>query len=74
MPELNKNAFALLASISGVNMNSGTAQTLFSVPATVNGCVIAFLVVRNASIPLTLASYSFGFDASGYYNVVSNAT
>lgn len=73
MPALNKKAIKLLASVA-VNMNLGTAQTLFTVPATVNGCIVAFIIVRNASIPLTLASYSFGFDASGYYNVVSDAT
>jgi hypothetical protein len=73
MPELNKNAITLLASISGVNMNLGTAQILYVVPATVNGCIIAFIIIRNASVPLTLASYSFGFDASGYYNVVSDS-
>ena len=74
MPALNKNSITLLASISGVNMNTAAPTSLFTVPAGASGCVITHIVVRGASVSLTTASYSFGFNASAYNDVIANAT
>lgn len=62
-----------LASVAGVDMNTATATTLFTVPAGVS-CIIERVVVRNASTSLTTASYSFGFNSATYNNVIADAT
>jgi len=64
MPALNKNSITRLATVN-VDMNSGTAQTLYTVPAGLS-CVISHVVVRNASTSLDTASYSFGFTGAAY--------
>lgn len=63
----------LLASVAGVNMNTATATSLFTVP-TGRSCIITRVVVRNASVSLTTASYSFGFNSAAYNDVIANAT
>lgn len=62
-----------LASVSGVDMNTATPTTLFTVPAGVS-CIIERVVVRNASTSLTTASYSFGFNSATYNDVIADAT
>ena len=73
MSQLNQVALTKLATISGVNMNTAAAQTLFVIP-TGFSCIISHVVVRNASISLTTASYSFGFTGAAYNDVIANAT
>ena len=73
MAALNLNALTRLATVAGVDMNIDTAQTLFVVP-TGKTCVISHVVIRNASISLTTASYSFGFTGAAYNDVIANAT
>lgn len=74
MPALNKHALSLLASISGVDMNTATPTALYTVPPGVSGCIITHVVVRGASISLTTASYSFGFNDASYNDVIANGT
>lgn len=64
----------LLASGVSVDMNvlNGTTP-LYTVPAG-KSCVVTKIVVRSASISLTLASYSFGFTSAAFADVVANAT
>lgn len=64
----------LLAGGISVNMNvlNGTTS-LFTVP-TGKTCIITRVVVRSPSVSLTLASYSFGFTAAAYADVIANAT
>ena len=71
MPALNKNSLTRLATVN-VDMNSGTAQTLYTVPAELS-CIISHVVVRNASISLDTASYSFGFTGAAYTDVIADA-
>ena len=73
MSQLSTVALTKLATVSSVNMNLGTAQTLFVVPAGLS-CVISHVVVRNASISLNTASYSFGFTGPAYNDVITGAT
>jgi hypothetical protein len=73
MPALNKNAIALLASVADVDMNTATPTALFTVPQGATGCVITHIVVKGASISLTTASYSFGWNASDYDDVIADA-
>lgn len=69
----------LLATVAGVNLNSATANTLYTVPASVNGiavngCVITKVVHRNASTSLTTASWSVGFNSASFNDVIADAT
>ena len=73
MAALNLNAITRLATVTGVDMNVDPAQTLFVVP-TGKTCIISQVVIRNASISLTTASYSFGFTGAAYNDVIANAT
>lgn len=63
----------LLQSNAGVNLNTATEQPLYTVPVG-RSCIITFIVVRNASTSLTLASYSAGFNTGTDTNVIANAT
>lgn len=59
MAALNKNSIALLGSAS-VDMKTAASTTIFTVPATVTGCIIDSVVVRGASASLAGGtSYSF---------------
>jgi hypothetical protein len=71
MPALNKNSLTRLATVN-VDMNLGTAQTLYTVPTGLS-CIISHVVVRNASISLDTASYSFGFTGAAYTDVIADA-
>jgi hypothetical protein len=73
MAALNQNALTRLATVDLVDMNSGTAQTLYTVP-TGKTCIISHIVVRKASTSLTTASYSFGFNSASFNDVIANAT
>lgn len=64
----------LLAGNKTVDMNAGAATLLYTVPAG-KTCVITKVIVRVASISLTTASYSFGFNGPATYDdVIANAT
>lgn len=71
--QVTNTAEALLSTTAAVNMNTGTATTLFTVPTGLS-CIITRVVVRNASTSLTTASYSFGFNSAVFDNVIANAT
>lgn len=62
----------LLASVVA-DMNTATAQGLFTVPSN-KSCVITRVGLRGASISLTLASISFGFTSAAFNDVIANAT
>jgi hypothetical protein len=64
----------LLAPNTLVDMNAAAADTtLYTVPGG-KTCVITKIVVRNASVSLTTASYSFGFNAGTCNDVVVDGT
>jgi hypothetical protein len=63
----------LLASTSGVNMNTATATLLYTCP-TGKTCVVTKVIVSTASTSLTTASYSFGWNSAAFDNVIANAT
>lgn len=64
----------LLASGVQVDMNVLNGTTgLFTVPAG-KSCIPTKVVVRNPSISLTTASYSFGFTSAAFADMVANAT
>lgn len=73
MPALNTKAITLLASVSGIDLNDGTAQTLFTVP-TGKSALITHITVRNASTSLTTASFSIGFNSASYNDIIADAT
>jgi hypothetical protein len=73
MAALNENSLTKLATVTGVDMNSASAQTLYAVP-TGKSCIISCVVVRNASTSLTTASYSFGFTGAAYNDVIATGT
>ena len=73
MSALNENAITRLATASLVDMNTATASTLYTVPSD-KSCVITSIVVRNANVSLTTASFSFGFTSAVYNDVIANAT
>lgn len=58
---------------AGVDLNSATPTVLFTVPAGVS-FVLTRVVVRNVSTSLTLVSFSLGYNAASYNDVVANAT
>lgn len=67
----------LLAQATGINMNSIANTDLFRVPDGPAGninCVVTRIVCRNASISLTTASWSFGFNSTPFDNVIADAT
>ena len=61
---LRENAITLLESVSGVDVNTTTKQTLFTVPVG-KVAIITHIIVRNASVNLNTANGGFGFDAGG---------
>lgn len=63
----------LLASVASVNMNTGTATTLYTAP-TGKSVVITKVVIRKASTSLTTASISFGWNAGTDNDVIADAT
>jgi hypothetical protein len=69
---LPAKAETLLKTTDGVDLNTATATTLFT--ALAGSYVITKVVVRNASISLTLASYSFGGNSPSYNDIIADAT
>lgn len=65
--------FYLLASVPAVDMNSGTATTLYTVPVG-KSAVIAYIIVRLASVSLTTVSFSVGFTSAAFNDVLATAT
>ena len=63
----------LLAANVAVDLNVDPEQTLYTVPAG-KTCVVTAIVVRAASISLTTASFSIGFNAGTDNDVVADAT
>lgn len=62
-----------LSTTAAVNMNTATATTLYTSP-TGRSTVVTKVVVRNCSTSMTTASYSFGWEAATFANVIANAT
>lgn len=62
-----------LSTTAAVNMNTATATTLYTSP-TGRSTVVTKVVVRNCSTSMTTASYSFGWEAVTFANVIANAT
>lgn len=62
----------LLQSTTSVNMNTGTATSLY--PCASNRCVITKIVISNVSLSLTTASYSYGWSSPAFADVIDNAT
>ena len=73
MSALNRNSLALLSTTSGVNMNTTTATSLYTVP-TGRSCLVTHVVIGSSSTSLTLASYSFGFTSAAFNDVIADAT
>lgn len=72
MINVSQTGIACLASVDGVDMNTGTPTALFT--ALGRSCVISHVAVRNASTSLTTASYSFGANSASYNDIIANAT
>lgn len=73
MAALRENAITKLATVTGVDLNTATAQTLYTVP-TGKSCIPTHLVIRNASTNLTTVSFSIGFNSASFNDIVANAT
>lgn len=73
MPALNTSSITLLASVSGVDLNTATANSLYTVPSG-RTCVPTHIVIRNASTSLTTVSFSIGFNSAPFNNIVADAT
>ena len=72
MPALNQNAITIIAT-SGVDMNLGTAQEIFAIPADTY-LVVTHIIVMYPDVELDTASYSFGFTGAAYDDVIADAT
>lgn len=68
---LEQYALTLLASVSGVDLNTATPTALYTVP-TGFYCVIDHMRVRAASTSLTTASASSGFNSAAYNDVIAD--
>jgi len=73
MSALNENAITRLATVKGVDMNSATPVQLYVVPAGKQLAVL-YYIVRNASISLTTAAFSIGYNSPTFDNLFNNAT
>jgi hypothetical protein len=62
-----------LSTTAAVDMNTATATTLYTSP-TGRSTVITRVNVRNCSTSMTTASYSFGWEAVTFANVIANTT
>ncbi len=63
----------LVARITGINMNSTGNFIAFTVMTGVS-FIVTRVVARNASVSLTTASWSLGYNAASYDDVIANAT
>lgn len=57
------NAESLISSVSGIDLNSLTKQTLYTVPSG-KTFIPTRIITRNVSTSLTTVIFGFGFDAS----------
>ncbi len=64
------NVSTLLATVAGVNLNTTTKQTLYTVP-TGKTLIVDKIITRNASTSLTTVIFGFGFNASANDVVVA---
>lgn len=62
-----------LANVSAVDLNTTDPTALYTVPTGKNA-FITKIIVRDASISLDTASYSFGFNSATYNDVIADAT
>lgn len=63
----------LLVKNKSLNMNTGTAITLYTVP-TGRTCVITKFIFRDPTASLTTVSFSVGWNSASFNNVLANAT
>jgi hypothetical protein len=68
-----KGQSILLQTTTGVDLNTAAATLLYTVPAG-KTAIIRRVIMRNASISLTTASISFGWNSASFNNVITNAT
>lgn len=73
MAALRENAITLLNTATGVDLNTATAQTLYTVP-TGKSCIPTHFAVRDPSTSLTTVSFSIGFNSATFNNIVADAT
>ena len=66
-------ADSVLSSTASVNLNSGTAATLYTCPSG-KTCVVTAVVIKAASTSLTTWSGSFGWNSTSFNDVIANAT
>lgn len=66
-------ADTVLASSSGVDLNTATPTTLYTCPAATT-CVITKVLITAASTSLTTASISFGWNSATFNDVIADAT
>lgn len=71
MASLREKGIALLVSASGIDINNGSKQTIYSIP-TGKSCIVTEVVVRNLSGACASNSISFGFNANAN-DVIANA-
>jgi hypothetical protein len=64
---------ARLATVDLVDLNTTSATTLYTCP-TGKSCIIHRVVVYNASVSLTTASYAFGWTSPNFNDIIANAT
>jgi hypothetical protein len=73
MSALNQDAITRLVTVSFVDLNTATPNLLYIIPQG-KSCVVTHMVLRTASISMTTASYSVGWNSASYNDVVANAT
>ena len=72
--DLREKSMCLLASVSGVDMNTGAKETLFTVPAG-KKCIITHVIVRSASGALGADNdFGDGADATTWLQTVNLTT
>ncbi len=63
MGSLAQNGITRLATKQGVDLNSTTEQIIYSIPPD-KFCIVAFLIIHSASISLTTATVSAGYNVT----------
>lgn len=64
---------SLLATVTGVDLNTATPSTLYTVPAG-KTCIITKMIFSAPSTSLTTAAWSVGFNSAAFNDVLANAT
>lgn len=62
-----------LATVEGVDLNTGDPTSLYTAPAG-KEVIVTEVVMRDASASLTTASISFGWNSADFNDVIANAT